>query len=148
MSSVTSVRGLTEINIETSNSLIITFTTTNPLVNGDQFYIIVPNDQMLPDTGSGKFICFTSVAGGSYQAQTCTLSTTAVAYSFVVTMPAPCSSGCPAVSTFSVLFEGVINPSWIENPVISSIQIKTMTSDLLYTKDKQSTGIYTTPTLT
>jgi hypothetical protein len=47
-----------------------------------------------------------------------------------------------------VFSAGVINPPWIKPDITSSVQIQTMTSDLLWIRDQILTGVLVTPELT
>lgn len=63
-------------------------------------------------------------------------------------MASPCPIFCAAGSTYTVELSGVRNPEWIAPSITRSIEVQTMTSDLLWLKDRRITQIFTTPSLT
>ncbi len=66
---------------------------------------------------------------------------------FIVTLNAPCSATCPGGTSYQIEISGVKNPDWIVSPLSKSIEIYTMTTDLLWIKDRKLVGVFTSPTL-
>lgn len=64
-----------------------------------------------------------------------------------MSLAAPCSNTCSGGTSYQIELSGVKNPDWIVSPVTRSIEILTMSSDLLWIKDRKLVGVFTSPSL-
>ena len=96
---------------------------------------------------ASTFSCKTKSGTNTLDTAVCNLDTTSIPLYFIVTMVAPCKVTCAGGTPYTVQFSGVKNPEWI-GTITKSIEIQTMTSDLLWIKDRKISGVITTPELT
>jgi hypothetical protein len=78
---------------------------------------------------------------------TCVLDVASNSSYFIVTMHPPCSTTCSSGTVYTIELSGVQNPEWINSPITKSIEIQTMSSDLLWIKDRKTVSIFITPDL-
>jgi len=77
----------------------------------------------------------------------CTLDITTNTTYFIVSLPSPCTISCSGGTSYQIEISGVKNPDWIVSPVTKSIEIYTMSVDLLWIKDRKLNGVFTSPSL-
>jgi hypothetical protein len=77
----------------------------------------------------------------------CTLDISTNATYFIVSLAAPCLTTCSGSTPYQIEISGVKNPDWIVSPITKSIEIQTMSPDLLWIKDRKLTGVFTSPSL-
>jgi hypothetical protein len=137
---------MTEVGQQLGNTLTLGFTAPSALQNGERIYLKIPRDQMIVGT-SGTIACRTRTGSLSFSTVDCTLDSASNSTYNIVHMPAPCTTFCSAGTVYSIELSGIRNPEWIIPSQTRSIEIQTMTSDLLWLKDRRLTGIFTTPDL-
>lgn len=146
ITSTTSVRARNEVGQQTGNSLTLNFMAPSPVQNGERIYLKIPYEQFIVGS-TGTVSCKARAGTLALSAVTCTLDTTSNTTYFIVHFPAPCSIVCSAGSVYTIELTGIKNAEWITVPLTRSIEIQTMTSDLLWIKDRRLTSIFTTPEL-
>jgi hypothetical protein len=96
---------------------------------------------------SGTIACRTKTGSLAFSTVDCTLDSVSNSNYNIIHMPVPCTTFCSAGTVYSIEISGIRNPEWIITTQTRSIEIQTMTSDLLWLKDRRLTAIFTTPNL-
>jgi len=73
----------------------------------------------------------------------CTLDIITNATYFLVSLGVPCITSCSGGTSYQIEISGVKNPDWIVSPVSKSIEVQTMSADLLWIKDRKLIGVFT-----
>lgn len=127
--------------VAVTTNYTITFTTATRMLSDSTIQLNFPIDQVKKDAGT---TCFTTTEFA------CTLTDINSTH-FQTEITQWCNSGaeCAAGSQITFMLINAINPSWVVDPLTSSVQIKTINNQLsTATIDEVTSGVTISPTLT